>query len=299
MQETVIVLTHQRPELLYCCLDAIRTASPDISIHVFPDRGTSEIAICKEFEAVHHLTFQHSYHGNSFNMLEALKWANERIYQIVYVIEDDAIIDSTFFNWARQALKNYPDAFAACGWQYSPDALPSDGPDMLLDWYLSVAAALPRRSVAGIVQHARPEYYSNMKGYLDRAYPGSQRRGSMHYEQDGLALRVAGSENRRCVWPRRPRVTHIGWRGYHMPDGQEIPGTLEEKVAIIKLAVNNPEILTLMMQTGKVPEIRYCQCRKPLLSTNKLGKIICIECFHTAHPHLPVVSASHYYLGTE
>lgn len=298
MKEVVILPTFDRSEFLFCALEAIRAAEPEIPIHVFPDRGTDESAVTIQFPGVtEHRTLQHSYHGNSFNMLEALKWAyqqNER-WDLIYVIEDDAIIDGSFFTWARMSLTTCPNSFAACGWQYSPDALISDGPDLRIPWYLSVATALPRKSVFSIIQHARIDYYANMKGYLDRTYPASHRRGSMHYEQDGLVLRVMESESKRAVWPRRPRATHLGWRGYHM--AKDAPkGSLEERIAIVKLALKNPQLLTRLMSGAKVPEFRHCElCEKPLAADDKTSRIICVDCFHKDHA-VPVTSLSHYYL---
>jgi hypothetical protein len=299
MKEVVIVPTYDRSEFLYCCLEAIRAVESTIPIHVFPDRGTDESAVTSQFPGVtEHKTLQHSYHGNSFNMLEALKWAyqqNER-WDRVYVIEDDAIINGTFFSWSRQALVMWPDSFAACAWQYSPDALVSDGPDLRIPWYLSVCTALPRSSIFSVVQHARIDYYGDMKGYLDRTYPASHRRGSMHYEQDGLILRVMESESKRAVWPRRPRATHCGFRGYHMST-EKATGSLEERIAIIKLALKNPQLLTRLMSGGRVPEFRHCeQCDKPLAADDKVSRIICVPCFHATRPSLPVTSSSHYYI---
>lgn len=298
-RELIIVPTHQRSDMLYVCLEAIRAAEPDIPLHVFPDRGTDETAITDQFNAIHHLTLQHSYHGNSFNVLEALKWAHSQNPDTVFIIEDDAIVDTSFFHWCRHALTTL-DTFAACGWKYSPDALPpSDGPDLLMPWYLSVASAIPFRSLYGIIQHARPEYYGNMRAYLDSRYPSSHRRGSMHYEQDGLTLRVCEAESKRCAWPRRPRATHVGWRGYHMPQGKELDGTLEDRVAVIKLLMKNPAMLKTMLNGGIPPEISYCKdCRTPLLSTNKSAQCVCVGCFHRVHPDLPRTSSSHYYLPT-
>jgi hypothetical protein len=298
MKEVVLVPTYDRSEFLYCCLEAIRATEPTIPIEVFPDRGTDESAVTTQFEGVtEHRTLQHSYHGNSFNMLEALKWAyqqNDR-WDTIYVIEDDAIIDGTLFTWARTALNTWTDSFAACGWQYSPDALISDGPDLRIPWYLSVATALPRKSVFSIIQHARIEYYSDMKGYLDRTYPASNRRGSMHYEQDGLILRVMESESKRAVWPRRPRATHCGWRGYHTSQ-QRAQGSLEERIAIVKLALKNPSLLTRLMAGGRTPEFRYCEeCKKPLAAEEKESRIICVDCFHKGND-VPITSSSHYYL---
>jgi hypothetical protein len=211
-------------------------------------------------------------------------------------VEDDAIIDPTFFQWCRTALTKHEDAFAACGWQYSPDAIISDGPDLQIPWYLSVCSAIPRKSLYGIVQHACPEYYSDMGNYLDRRYPNSHRRGTRHWEQDGLILRVAESESKRCVWPRRPRATHVGFRGYHMPGG-EIQGTLDERIALVKMAVKDPSLLKRLMAGAQPPEMGHCEkCQRPLLSENKKARTVCVECFHAEFPNLPVTSGSHYYL---
>src|ERR1700690_941343 len=190
MNECVVVPTFQRRDLLYLCLEAIRESEPNIPIHVFPDRGTDELDICRRFNAVHHWTWVHGYHGNSANMLEMLKWAFHERYDRVYVIEDDALVDKTFFPWCRDALERHPESFAACGWEYSPNAIKGLGADAMIPWYLSVAACLPTASLATIVQHAGLDYYRNMQGYVDRTFPASPHRGTLHYEQDGLVLRV-------------------------------------------------------------------------------------------------------------
>jgi len=299
MREVCLIPTFDRSEFLYCCLEAIFAANPAANVHVFPDRGTDESAVTSQFVNVtEHKTLAHTYHGNTFNMMEALKWAyqqNDR-WDRIYIVEDDAIIDGTFFSWCRTALATNPDSFAACGWQYSPDALISDGPDLRIPWYLSVIAALPRKSVFSIIQHARIEYYSDMRGYLDRAYPNNNRRGSLHYEQDGLILRVMESESKRAVWPRRPRATHCGWHGYHAGKNKSA-GSLEERIAIVKLALKNPSLLSRLMNGGRVSEFRYCEeCNKPLAADDKESRIVCVECFHSQYPDLPNTSCSHYYL---
>jgi hypothetical protein len=299
MREICIVPTFQRSDMLAVCLEAIHAADPGMDVHCFPDRGSDERLVCERFGATHHLTISHNYHGNSYNMLEALKWAYSRptSASVVYVVEDDCIIDPTFFDWARAALALRPTLFAACGWRYSPDALPpADGPDILIPWYLSVCAALPRRSLAHILQHARPEYYSDMQRYLDAAYPASHRRGSMHYEQDGLVLRVCESVSGSCAWPRRPRGTHIGFRGYHMPQGHDLSGTLDDRIAVIRLLLKNPDLLSALMAGSAPPEIAHCiTCDKPVLTSDQTAFVRCADCFHTEFPGLPRTTPSHYY----
>ena len=296
MNEICIVPTFKRSDMLYVCLQAIRAAEPLLPLHVWADRGTDERDVANRFNAIHHFTIPHSCHGNSYVMLEAIKWASGQHPSTVFIVEDDAIVSPDFFSWCREALKR-PSLFAACGWQYSPDALPpADGPDLLIPWYLSVAAALPERSLYKIVQHARPEYYGNMKSYLDSCYPASNRRGSMHYEQDGLVLRVMEAESQVCAWPRRPKAIHVGWRGYHMPEGKDLVGTLESRVQVIKLLLKNPAMLKQMLNGGIPPEIDYCtDCKQPLLSANKNARVICAECFHKKRK-VPKTTSSHYYV---
>lgn len=297
MKELVLVPTYQRSAFLAVCLEAIRAAEPDANIHVFPDRGENELEVCDQFSATHHLTWKHTYHGNSANMLEALKWANSQSVFLVHVIEDDAIITPDYFAWARAALLAHPEAFCACGWQYSPQALISDGPDILMPWYLSVCATFPHHSLPSIGQHARPEYYSDMPGYLDRAYPASSHRGTKHYEQDGLVLRVLESQSRRAVWPRRPRALHIGWQGYHMT-GPALDGSLAERVQIVKAAIANPSVLARLMSGGPLPHIGYCtECQCPLLMDTTDIRTVCSACFHATWPDLPHTSDSHYYIS--
>lgn len=296
MRECVVVPTYQRPDFLFLCLEAIRVAEDSLPIHVFPDRGTDESSICERFGATQHLTLQHSYHGNSYNVMEALRWAYVSGYERVFIVEDDAIVDRTFFDWSRAALGRHPDSFAACGWQYSPQAIISDGPDLRMPWYLSVCVALPRKSLYGIACHARPEYYGDMKGYLDRAYPTSHHRFGGHFEQDGLALRVCEAAGLRCIWPRRPRALHIGFTGYHMP-GKPLTGTLEERVARLRLAISDPAILKSMLDGDPAPETSACAvCGKPLLA-DKSARAVCCACFHQQFPGLPVTTTSFYYFN--
>lgn len=298
MNEVCLVPTYRRQDLLVLCFEHIRRAAPDMEIHCFPDRGSDERDICNRFGVTCHLTWPHTTHGNSANVMEMLKWAKERTAtKTIFVVEDDVLVDQTYFDWSRQALKNHPDAFAACGWQPSPDMAVHDGPDYLMGWYLSVCAALPRRSLEAITQHSRLEYYVDLQSYLDRAFPTSHRRGSKHYEQDGLALRVMESEQRRCVWPRRPRAQHCGWYSdnYHAT-GKPLEGTLDERVSRLRMIVQNPDLMKMMLAGGPLPEMIRCQrCDKPLLGSS-VDPAICRQCFHSQHPAAPVTTRSHYYV---
>lgn len=295
--EGVVVITFDRDDMLYLCLEAIRKAEPTIPLHVFPDRSLDQRSICNKFNAVHHFTFSHDWHGNTANMCEAMKWASEQRFERTFIVEDDAIVDASFFSWCRDTLSTKPHSFAACGWQYSPHAVISDGPDIQIPWYLSVCACLPTVSLNKIVQHCKPEYYRDMKGYLDYMYPASHYRGTLHYEQDGMVLRVMESLGQRCVWPRRPRATHIGIHGYHMGQ-RRLVGTFEHRVEVLRLMVNAPEALKKVMAGAPLPEIGECwKCRKPLVVERKDLMAVCVECFHHDRPGVPQTSGTCYYLN--
>lgn len=298
MREVVIIPTFQRSDLLFLCLEHIRAVEPDIPIHVFPDRGTDERDICNCFGAVHHWTWMHGYHGNSANMMEALKWAFHERYDRVYVIEDDALVDKTFFDWCRTAFERHPDAFAACGWEYSPNRINGLGTDVMLPWYLSVAACLPASSLATIVPHANLDYYRDMQAYCDQTFPASSHRGTLHYEQDGLVLRVCEAQRKRCVWPHKPRALHCGWYGYHQ--GGEAPqGTLEERVELMRLAVKNPEILRGIMTGGRLPGVGKCmECELPMAIERTGDGVMCRKCFEGKWPER-AIGVGQYYLRTD
>jgi hypothetical protein len=296
MKRTVFVPTMARQELLFCCLEAVRKADREIEIVVSPDRGSNERDICQRFNARHRWTIPHTLHGNTYNMMSGLKELYEAGYQLVHVIEDDCVIEPTAFEWAYKALEKFPEAFAACGWRYSPDAIIGDGPDMLLAWYLSVFSTLPRKALQAIAQHARPEYFVNMRQYLDLAFPQSRQRGSQHYEQDGAILRIVEAQSKRCVWPRRPRATHCGYHGYHQP-GKPLQGTLEERVYLVKLAIKKPKVLAALMNGGTNLRLSKCRsCDDPVAVDRDDLTAVCSTCFHTAYPNLVIASDSHYYL---
>lgn len=297
MRSVVLVPTFQRSDLLFLCLEAIRKAEPEIPIEVFPDRSTDERSICSHFNAIHHFTLNHNEHGNTVNVCEAMRWATEQRFDRIHVIEDDAIIDQSYFRWCDEVLTKESDMFAACGWMYSPSAIISDGPAIRIAWYLSVCACIPLRSALSIHPHCRPEYYRDMKGYLDQTFPASHQRGTMHYEQDGMVLRVMESVGKRCIWPRRPRATHCGWYGYHM-DGKPLSGTLESRVEALRLIIQDAETLKKVMAGAPLPQIGRCEeCGKALMVEGR-SRAVCVNCFHVGkRVDWPRTSNSCYYLA--
>jgi hypothetical protein len=301
MRECVLVPTFQRQPFLYVCLEAIRKVEPKIEIHVFPDRGTvaENREACEPFGVTIHKVKDHQYHGNSYNMVEALKWAYKAGYDRVFVVEDDCIVDGTFFEWSRNALDNPKEwmgaPFAACGWVYSPSMPQEEGPDLLLNWYLSVCACIPRRSLELIAKHANANYYKNMKKYCDKTFPHDPTVGTLHFEQDGLIVKVANEVGQRCTWPRTARGKHIGWVGYHMTSGKMPQGELKKQVLVVKMALENPDLMQSLMAGNLIPETVECRdCSKLLVSVDNEAALVCAPCFHLKHPDAPRAASGYY-----
>ena len=80
--------------------------------------------------------------------------------------------------------------------------------------YRSQGVCFPRESVEKILVHATPEYWQDMKGYVNRVFPDS--RFQKEYEEhDGLAMRVMAEMNLPVAYPCLPRAYHCGYYGYH------------------------------------------------------------------------------------
>lgn len=212
MSECVIVTTYQRPELLRCTVRRIREADERIPIHVWADRGTSSFGVGK-----------HGFYGNSYNTMEAFKWAVEEGYDLVYLIEDDVFVYPDFFAWHRAAHDAHPDIFASCAWTFNRHAPICDGPDTFAPWYYSIGTCFKRDKLALVTQHANISYYSRMQDYIVETFPDSKLNHSENfYEQDGLIQHVLERVGSQVCWPSLPKCCHLGARGYNKPNGPQI-----------------------------------------------------------------------------
>ncbi len=100
------------------------------------------------------------------------------------------------------------------------------------------ACASDANPLAPIVKHARATYYSNMREYCKLYFPPSQ----FECEQDGLIARCLSGQ--RVAWAKQqPKVQHVGWYGYHRPKSVRPAGSLEQKYALVKTLLQNPERL--------------------------------------------------------
>lgn len=231
-EEVCIVATFGREELLLLSLEAIRKAAPDLTVKVFPDRGSCTrdvLRICREFNCSVHPRPFHRKFGNSYNLLSAMQSVliidNP---QIVHLVEDDTIVHPDYFLWARNKLRSdgsdYAAAYAHC----------SDT-DTRTKWYESPCASWDadhlKKALSAVPDGYFAETREEMKKVLRAAFPKSKAARSGAGEQDTFFLCCIEAFDWKTVHPKRPLATHLGFWGYNRPPGVSGPtGSFPERV---------------------------------------------------------------------
>jgi hypothetical protein len=226
MREVVLVPTYLRPEMLYCCLRRIRAIEPNIPIAIFPDRGSQDdpktMAVVGRFVNDGNMQYNfipvHDYHGNTYNVMEAFRWAFNEGYDRIFYIEDDVMVHADFFKWHREMQEDEDfELFASCGWVFNRHAPLTNDP-LFQPWYYSVGTCFARRKLHLIVEHATPIYYRDMQKYVKENFKDSPLNNPAfvaHYEQDGLIQRILDKDRTTTVTPGIAKCTHIGFYGYN------------------------------------------------------------------------------------
>lgn len=256
MNEIVLIPTYKRPEMLFYCMTLIRAFEPTMPIAIFPDRGTVND---KEFTDLLSsfdpgITFpmfvpEHDYYGNTFNVMEAFRWAYNSQFGRIYYIEDDVMVHPDFFSWHREMHKEFDQEgiFAVMGWVFNHHA-PITNDILFQPWYYSIGTSFTREKLGLVVQHATPRYYEDMPNYVDAAFKKSPLNSPVkiqHYEQDGLIQRVMDIDRSQTVANGIARCTHLGLYGYNRgwEKGIDFFGeaqTFQERMARLSKLIGDP-----------------------------------------------------------
>lgn len=264
--DIILIPAYYRPEYLSLCLEYLDRAEGS--------RDDKEYWICQDYrpEDCHRFNMQerwtqevieksplpvrfirrkaHEFPGNSCNTLAAYKEAYDTDAQFVYLVEEDVLVTPDFFLW-HEAVQAKEDA-VMCSIAYrcsrntearkdveDPSAYFTTARD-----YASIGVCWRRSRLGPIVKHATPDYYGDQTGYILRTFPGNRFSGDF-CEQDGLIMRVMWEQRAFTAWPYIPRSYHMGWYGYHRPNGVRPDGQLQNKVMSLREHIQSPDRLKL------------------------------------------------------
>jgi len=194
---------------------------------------------------------KHQFSGNSFNVLESYKKAyREPGVRNVYLVEDDVFVTPDFFRWHEMVADVEPNAMCSVAYRCSrngeakKDITDPGGYFTTAKDYASIGVRWSHDALAPVLEHAREEYYVDQTGYIQRVFAGNRFAGDFA-EQDGLIMRVMWNIRGFTAWPYVPRAFHMGWYGYHRPNGKRPDGFLEAKIDAIKAIISNPAKLKI------------------------------------------------------
>lgn len=225
--EVTIIPTYNRPEMLFYCMTLIRHFEPQMPIVIFPDRGTYRDEVTQRMlqsfdpEITQIMMVpDHDYYGNSYNTMEAFRWAYNYGAERVFYVEDDVMVHWDFFKWHREMHEEFSDMnlFCSMAWVFNHYAPITEDP-MFQPWYYSVGTCFSRKKLKLVAEHATPRYYGDMPGYIDDTFKESKLNlvhpNIQHFEQDGLIQRILDRDKSQTVSSGMARCTHLGPFGYN------------------------------------------------------------------------------------
>jgi hypothetical protein len=241
MPNLVLIPCWRRADFLAVTLAHIRNANRAAEYrYIFlVDRGYSgEVRqVIRSFPLRYEVQFapQHPYEGNSFNVLEGYRRAVEtsakRGSRLIYLIEEDVWIGKDFFDF-HEAVQSQFDPFCVSAVRSQNDATGREQDPAAVYYHAafqSLGLSWKIDRLREVTKHARPEYYSDMWGYVQDLACGSAE--ARHYpEQDGLINQLVDLNGLRCMYPFVPRAFHAGFVGYNRP-GRPLEGPLKQRAA--------------------------------------------------------------------
>ena len=256
MSTIVIIPCWRRPAHLAALLHTIRDARGFThNTYLFSvDRGYDPeiLDVIAGFPADKIVTIRdHRYPGTVCNILSAYREAYllARSHDLDYValLEEDLLVTSDIFEFYADAFKAMSPAcvgVSACRNQNTldgrmpltttntariddevrPRALAAGvGIDSAVykhRSYQSIGSALTINFLPDVIEHARPDYYSNQIGYCTRELACDLPDAGA--SQDGLIHRIIRRESLTMLYALAPRAYHVGWHGLNRHTGRPL-----------------------------------------------------------------------------
>jgi len=246
MTEVIVMPTCKRPEMLALALRAIdRADNPPDDVRIFCDTNTDveEVTYVRNQYLPHALIFHAAPHvdlpSGMWNILMALKAGYSTGADFVYLIEEDVVVNQSFFNWHRMWSD---EVLATCGRLAKRRSKPG--------YYTNPGSCLRRHALDLIVPHINDELFADRQAYLNKHFPGSDELSDL---DDGLIRRVQKKYGLEVVYPEQPECSHIGFGAYNHYMNWTNEGSIEERILRLR-----------QMLMGINPNDRYTSDFEPI-----------------------------------
>ncbi len=252
MKDICIIPVFNRPEYLQYTLKFIRTNPDckDIKFIFAADYGHSHRCINvihaemqgMDCEIIKRLQSPYREMKQSFNLLEAYKYAASIAKDFIYLIEDDIFVGKSFFKSHRQIHAKFPQLFCSIGSHLHNKAQVDKPQTMVVDTcqmsknsiYQSWGVCFRKDVVKNLIApHACEYYYKKPVQYMMSKFHQHWLKGTFT-EQDGLIRRIADTCKLGIGYPDYPRCYHAGIWSYHRAGEKAFTWSYEKKLQFIK-----------------------------------------------------------------
>ncbi len=247
-----------RPEMLHHCLERIKLCKdrPKVLFHVDfkHDKDIFTVIESYPFEKEVIVNSRHAWNKLPVNILRGYREAVNRTDDLVYMIEDDVMISTDFFNWHKKVHEVEKEIFCSIGSR-------NNNHDRSLDLeqdpskyykshltYQSLGVCFQKEILIDyVLPHANDSYYSNNQKYCPENYPASQL-GNQWCEQAGLIRRIQEYNRFPIVYPFLPRAYHAGFYGKNRRG--RITGHIRKKIVKVGNIIFSKEAMQANSMNG-------------------------------------------------
>lgn len=235
----VLIPCATRPEMLHHCLERIKQCkeAPNFTVlfHVDFKYNKDIFQVIKAYphpkETV--VGIRHVYNKLPVNILRGYHQAVARTDDLVFMIEDDVMVSTDFFNWHIKVHEKEKDIFCSIASRNNnldrkldlePDASKYYKSHLT---YQSLGVCFKKNILKEFVlPHAGLSYYSNNRQYCVDTFQSEL--GQNWCEQAGLIRRIQESLKIPIAYPFLPRAYHAGFYGKNRRG--RMTGSLEKKI---------------------------------------------------------------------
>lgn len=247
MKEVVVIPCFSRPGFLAVTLSLITEAEGHADKHyIFAldwgyHTGVLEVIrgwIITTGLSAEIITPTEQYHRpakQSYNVINAYRYALQLKPPKIHLIEDDVFIANDYFRWhnAVQAQGFHCTLASRNNCQDDPITGDINSFYLRVGDYQSLGVCWSLPALDFILSKIPNSYFTDLVAYCQEQYPDSKV-GPYFAEQDGLIRRILEHYRLPVAFPQHPRCYHAGFEGYNRSGKYKLPTDIMEQIVAIK-----------------------------------------------------------------